>query len=334
MERSTTAAARSAAKAIMFVVCVLAGATAVHAQFETATLTGTVVDPAGAVIQNATVEAVNEATNTASSTSSNEEGRYFFQSLRPGSYRLKVSAPGFKQSVSSGLVLQVNQSARFDFELAVGAVTEEVLVVAEAPVLESETSSRGAVIDQTKIVELPLNGRDYNQLALLSPGVLAPTPRLQSVGFKGAFNVNGNRAFQNAFQLDGVDNTSYSNSFRGLNVQVVQPSVEALQEFKIQTNAYSAEFGREQLFCEPLRVKQAVPAAKPVRSRGRRPHRSGQDVHLRRLRRASRPRGHGEVQFGPPANLAPGDVRDADLEPSQPCRYRSGLSRSGYGGLQ
>src|SRR5207253_4869685 len=72
----------------------------------------------------------------------------------------------------------------------------------------------------------------------------APTPRLQSIGFRGVFNVNGNRAFQNAFQLDGVDNTSYSNSFRGLNVQVVQPSVEALQEFKIQTNAYAAEFGR------------------------------------------------------------------------------------------
>jgi hypothetical protein len=111
-------------------------------------------------------------------------------------------------------------------------------------VLDTESASRGAVIDRTKMVELPLNGRDYNQLALLSPGVLAPTPRLQSVGFRGAFNVNGNRAFQNAFQLDGVDNTSYSNSFRGLNVQVIQPSVEALEEFKIQTNAYSAEFGR------------------------------------------------------------------------------------------
>lgn len=114
----------------------------------------------------------------------------------------------------------------------------------EPALVETETASRGAVIDHTKIVELPLNGRDYNQLALLSPGVLAPTPRLQSIGFRGAFNVNGNRAFQNAFQLDGIDNTSYSNSFRGLNIQVIQPSVEALQEFKIQTNAYSAEFGR------------------------------------------------------------------------------------------
>jgi len=131
-----------------------------------------------------------------------------------------------------------------DMKLEVGGVTESVSVSAEAPLLETETASRGAVIDHTKMVELPLNGRDYNQLALLSPGVLAPTPRLQSIGFRGVFNVNGNRAFQNAFQLDGVDNTSYSNSFRGLNAQVIQPSVEALQEFKIQTNAYSAEFGR------------------------------------------------------------------------------------------
>src|SRR6185436_1784730 len=117
-------------------------------------------------------------------------------------------------------------------------------VTAEAAVLETETASRGAVIDHTKMVELPLNGRDYNQLAILSPGVLPPTPRLQSIGFKGVFNVNGNRAFQNAFLLDGVDNTSYSNSFRGGNTQVIQPSIDALQEFKIQSNAYAAEFGR------------------------------------------------------------------------------------------
>ena len=93
-------------------------------------------------------------------------------------------------------------------------------------------------------MDLPLNGRDYNQLALLSPGVLPGTPRLASVNFKGVLNVNGNRTFNNVFLLDGVDNISYSNSFRGENVQLVQPSIEALQEFKIQTNAYSAEYGR------------------------------------------------------------------------------------------
>jgi hypothetical protein len=216
----------------------------VKAQFESATLTGSITDPAGAVIPRATVKMVNEATNIEANTVTNEEGRYFFPSLRPGAYRLAASAPGFKQFVSGGLVLQVNQAAKFDIQLTVGAVTEEIQVTASAPILETESASRGAVIDQTKIAELPLNGRDYNQLALLSPGVLAPTPRLQSIGFRGVFNVNGNRAFQNAFQLDGVDNTSYSNSFRGMNAQIVQPSIEALQEFKIQTNAYSAEFGR------------------------------------------------------------------------------------------
>jgi len=214
------------------------------AQFDSATLTGIVTDPAGSLVPNATVRAVNEATNTEASAITNTEGRYVFPSLRPGSYRVVTSAQGFKQFVSSGVVLQVNQAGRLDVQLTVGAITEQVSVTGEAPVLDTESASRGAVIDRTKMVELPLNGRDYNQLALLSPGVLAPTPRLQSVGFRGAFNVNGNRAFQNAFQLDGVDNTSYSNSFRGLNVQVIQPSVEALEEFKIQTNAYSAEFGR------------------------------------------------------------------------------------------
>ena len=110
--------------------------------------------------------------------------------------------------------------------------------------LQTQESSRGSVIDERKIVDLPLNGRDYNQLALLSPGVLPGTPRLASVNFKGVLNVNGNRTFNNVFLLDGVDNIWYSNSFRGENVQLVQPSIEALQEFKIQTNAYSAEYGR------------------------------------------------------------------------------------------
>src|SRR5947199_823578 len=216
----------------------------VAAQFESATLTGVVTDPADAVVSGAAIRAVNEDTNIEAAATTDDAGRFVFGSLRPGPYRVTATARGFKESVVPGVVLQVNQAARLDVELAVGQVTERVTVAADAALLETESASRGAVIDHTKMIELPLNGRDYNQLALLSPGVLAATPRLQSVGFRGVFNVNGNRAFQNAFQLDGVDNTSYSNSFRGLNVQVVQPSVEALQEFKIQTNAYSAEFGR------------------------------------------------------------------------------------------
>jgi hypothetical protein len=293
---------------------VVLGAVSALAQFDSATLTGVVTDAAGAVVSAATVKTIDESTNLETSASTNNEGRFLFSNLRPGSYRIEASAKGFKQFISPGFVLQVNQAARLDMQLTVGEVTEQVTVTAEALVLETETASRGAVIDHTKIVELPLNGRDYNQLALLSPGVLTPTPRLQSIGFRGAFNVNGNRAFQNGFQLDGVDNTSYSNSFRGLNMQVIQPSIEALQEFKIQTNAYSAEFGRSagalvndvirsapmscmarfmsscetatwtQVICfEQKQSAEAVPPAQPVWSCRRRPHRQEQDVYLRRL---------------------------------------------------
>lgn len=214
------------------------------AQTELATLTGTVTDASGAVIPGAEITVTNEATNLSTVALTNEDGRYFVRSIKPGTYTVSASLPGFKKFVNSGVTLQVNQTARLDITLTVGEVSQSVTVSAEASLLETETSNRGAVIDEKKMVELPLNGRDYNQLATLSPGVLLSTPRLQSIGFKGAFNVNGNRAFQNAFLLDGVDNTSYSNSFRGNNMQVVQPSVDALQEFKIQTNAYSAEFGR------------------------------------------------------------------------------------------
>ena len=190
--------------------------------------------------------------------------------------------------------------------------------------LETQTSSRGLVIDERKILDLPLNGRDYNQLALLSPGVLPGTPRLASVNFKGVLNVNGNRTFNNVFLLDGVDNIWYSNSFRGENVQLVQPSIEALQEFKIQTNAYSAEYGRssgavvnatiksgtnqharqrlrvpqrrcarcEQLFFEAAGSAEAETEAQPVRRRDGRTDRAQPDLLVRRLRGAARPGRH------------------------------------------
>ena len=214
------------------------------AQQETATITGEVRDANGGAVPKATITVTNIGTNISVRSEANEQGSYTVPNLRPGDYTVTVEKQGFSRTIRSGLTLQVNQVARVDIAMKIAGVEETVEISGGAPLLESETSSRGAVIDQKKIVDLPLNGRDYNQLALLSPGVLAGTPRLASIGFKGAINVNGNRVFMNVFLLDGVDNISYSNSFRGDNVQVVQPSIEALQEFKIQTNAYSAEFGR------------------------------------------------------------------------------------------
>jgi carboxypeptidase family protein/TonB-dependent receptor-like protein len=214
------------------------------AQQETATIAGTVTDATGAVVPHAVVIVTNVQTGISVRTEATEAGTYLVPSLRPGDYSISAESKGFQKTVRTGVTLQVAQVARIDVTLQTGAVTEAVEVVAATPLLDTLTSSRGSVIDQKKIVELPLNGRDYNQLALLSPGVLPGTPRLASVNFKGVLNVNGNRTFNNVFLLDGVDNISYSNSFRGENVQLVQPSIEALQEFKIQTNAYSAEFGR------------------------------------------------------------------------------------------
>jgi len=214
------------------------------AQQETATISGTITDATGASVPNAVVIVTNVQTGISVRTEATEAGTYVVPSLRPGDYSIAVESKGFQKTVRTGVTLQVAQVARIDVTLQTGALTESVEVVAATPLLDTLTSSRGSVIDQKKIVELPLNGRDYNQLALLSPGVLPGTPRLASVNFKGVLNVNGNRTFNNVFLLDGVDNISYSNSFRGENVQLVQPSIEALQEFKIQTNAYSAEFGR------------------------------------------------------------------------------------------
>ena len=227
---------------LVLLLCALPAAAL--AQQETATISGTITDATGASVPNAVVIVTNVQTGISVRTEATEAGTYVVPSLRPGDYSIAVESKGFQKTVRTGVTLQVAQVARIDVTLQTGALTESVEVVAATPLLDTLTSSRGSVIDQKKIVELPLNGRDYNQLALLSPGVLPGTPRLASVNFKGVLNVNGNRTFNNVFLLDGVDNISYSNSFRGENVQLVQTSIEALQEFKIQTNAYSAEFGR------------------------------------------------------------------------------------------
>jgi Carboxypeptidase regulatory-like domain len=220
------------------------GVSPVLAQQDAATVLGEVTDASGGLVPGATVTVTNVATGISLTTTTNERGVYSLPGLRPGDYTVTIELQGFTKFVRGGITLQVAQVLRLDAALQTGNVTETVQVESAASLLQTDVSSRGSVIDERKIVNLPLNGRDYNQLALLSPGVLPGTPRLASVNFKGVLNVNGNRTFNNVFLLDGVDNISYSNSFRGENVQLVQPSIEALQEFKIQTNAYSAEYGR------------------------------------------------------------------------------------------
>ena len=165
-------------------------------QTATATLTGIVSDSTGALLPNVLVSVRNTAQNNIQSTRTNERGSYVLPALYPGDYSITAELPGFKRFVREDVTIQVNQVARVDIRLDLGSIEETIEVKAAPPLLETETSSRGAVIDRQKINELPLNGRDYNQLALLAPGVAPSTPRLAVLNFKGAMNVNGNRDVQ------------------------------------------------------------------------------------------------------------------------------------------
>jgi hypothetical protein len=141
------------------------------AQTSTATLTGTIRDASGANLPGVMITVTNMDRNTPQTLISNDAGNYVVPALVPGTYSVMAELPGFKKFLREEITLQVNQTVRVDIELSLGGVSETVEVTAAVSMVETETSSRGSVIDEKKIVELPLNGRDYNQLALLSPGV-------------------------------------------------------------------------------------------------------------------------------------------------------------------
>ena len=134
------------------------------------------MDASGAVVNQATIRLTNEATAITTAVRTGEHGQYSAPALKPGVYTIIAEAPGFKALVQSGVALHVNQAVRLDMQLEIGNPAERVTVTSETPLLETETSGQGLVIDGRKIVELPLNGRDYNQLATLSPGLCSPRP--------------------------------------------------------------------------------------------------------------------------------------------------------------
>ena len=220
-------------------------ASALFAQVDTGTIAGTVRDRQGASVAAAKITFLDLATSETASTQSDPSGNYASPPLRPGDYKLSVEAQGFKTETRPSITIRVQDRLRVDFALNVGAVTESVEVNAEVPVIQSETSSLGQVITSTQITELPLNGRDYTQLATLSTGVVRTSSGTNgntggsSTGGQNSFVANGTRGTLNNFLLDGIDNNSNDNG--GL---VLRTNVDAIQEFKIQTNSYSAEFGR------------------------------------------------------------------------------------------
>ncbi len=207
---------------------------------QTSQVTGRVTDPTGAVIPGAQITVLNVATGVDRKVNTNEDGYYTVPLLPPGEYRVTVEQKGFRPLVRSGITLQVDQRAELNFTLEVGTLSESIEVTAAAAQLNTVEASQGQVIENQRIVELPLNGRTYTDLALLSAGTVQP---LSGARYEG-FSSGGMRNTQNNFILDGVDNNGIELAGAQRRSEMVQPSIDAVQEFKVQTNAYAAEYGR------------------------------------------------------------------------------------------
>jgi hypothetical protein len=211
------------------------------AQFDSAVVLGTVRDPQGLAIKGAQVKLDSLATGVRLTGTTNDQGSFEFPTVRLGEYVLTAEASGFKTGKSEAFRVTVGAKQRVDLNLQIGTTSETVTIDAAVAQLETETSSRGTVIGAQQIVNLPLNGRAYADLALLAPGVRRSGI---SVSRDASFNVNGMRSSQNNFVVDGVDNNSYGTSNQGFSNQVVQLSPDAVQEFRLETNNFSAEYGR------------------------------------------------------------------------------------------
>jgi len=233
--------------AVVAVLCALLLPPSAYAQVDRATLTGTVKDTAGAVVPGATVTVTNLATNVAATQQTSATGTYLMVNLIPGRYRVDVELSGFKKT-SEVVILEIGQRARVDATLGVGSVSESVSVQGVTPLLNTADATLGAVISQTQVASLPLAIRNWDDLLSLVPGVQGERYTEQgggtSFGRTGGINVHGARALQNNFLLDGVDNNSISENVQELTTQVSRPSVDAIQEFKVVTSPYSAEYGR------------------------------------------------------------------------------------------
>ncbi len=227
-------------RALLFAAALCTPATA-SAQFDAATVLGAVKDATGALVPGATVTLQNVATGITATTVTDGTGSYQFLNVRIGTYAVKAELQGFSTAVAEDVAVRVGARQRVDLTMTVGSIGETVVVTGAARLLETDSSDRGQVINKEQIVNLPLNGRAYADLALLSPGV-----RRSAIADSrdGSFNVNGLRSAVNSFILDGVDNNSYGTSNQGFSNQVVQVSPDAVEQFKVQTNNYSAEFGR------------------------------------------------------------------------------------------
>jgi hypothetical protein len=231
-------------QALLLVCLLLLLVPAMVAQVDTGAIVGTVRDSSNAVIPGASVTITNQNLGVSSQTNTNSEGNYQFPALRIGTYTLLVAAPGFASTRRENIVLGIQQRFNADFTLSPSSVATEVNVTAEAAQLQTQEASLGSTIQSQTINDLPLNGRNYTFLAQLSPGVIQGPQDARGFGATGSFAANGRDIYANNYLLDGVDNNSNVSDYINGSTYLYRPSVDALQEFKVQTSSYSAEFGR------------------------------------------------------------------------------------------
>ncbi|MBI3683546.1 MAG: TonB-dependent receptor [Acidobacteria bacterium] len=210
------------------------------AQVDTGAISGVVTDATGAIVPNAKVTVTGVETGVQTPLVTNSAGFYSAPALKSGKYSVTVVAQGFRTATRTGIEIRVQERLDIDFRLEVGAATAEITITAAAPLLESETSSLGQVVEERSINDLPLNGRDFIQLATLGAGTL-PSNRTAE---RGNFIANGARAVQNSYLLDGVENKNRILGFDKSLAQIITPVPGSIQEFKVQTSTFSAEFGQ------------------------------------------------------------------------------------------
>jgi hypothetical protein len=237
---------RQSAVLVLFLLALFA--IPVVAQFETAEVLGTIHDPSGQVVAKATVTLSNQGTGIQATTTTDDNGNYDFFDVKIGLYTITVEATGFDKVSTQDVRVDVNARQRVDLTLQLGTVSQSVNVSDAASILQTDSSEHSQVVETQEIRELPLNGRNYADLALLatntikSPIAVAFSP--SGTPREGAFNVNGMRSTYNNFLLDGIDNNAYGTSNQGYSAQVVQPSPDAMAEFQLISTNYSAEYGR------------------------------------------------------------------------------------------
>ena len=235
----------SSVRSLLWVLVLLCAATVLNAQFDSGSILGTVREVSGGVVPEVSITLESLSTGTSKTTVSNSVGDYTFSSVLAGDYVVKAWHVGFKDLSSSAFTVTVGARQRVDLVFFPATVAQQVVVSASAVLLETDTSDRSMVINPTEVVNLPLNGRDPADLALVVPGVNKSFLEIEgATSREAAYNVNGLRNQVNSFLLDGLDNNSWSLNDLGFSNQESQLSPDALSEFRFTTGDQSAEFGQ------------------------------------------------------------------------------------------